>query len=529
MSELDRLTDLARAGRLTRRQLLDRAAALGLGAAAATSLLGVPAGAQTPNKGGHLKLGLTLGSSTDSLDPSTYTSTVMQVIGHTFGNALTEVDKNGELIPSLAESWDASADPGAAQWVFKLRPGVTFHNGKEMDAEDVVYSINLHRGPDSQSGAAGQMKQIKDIRATGKHEVTIELVAGNADLPFVVSDYHLLIMPKDGDPAAGVGTGPYVKESFEPGVSWLARRNPDYFKSDRGHVDSVEVTVINDTTARTAALRTGQVHLANRMDPKTLSLLERDPGIQILNTTGKGHYTIPMHTDRPPFDDNNVRLALKHAINRQEILDKILRGYGKLGNDHPIAEIDQFHAADLEQRQYDPDKARFYMEKSGFEGPITVHTAEAAFAGATDAAVLFKEHAAAAGIDLVIQREPDDGYWDNVWLKEPFVFCYWGGRATPDMMFSVAYAADAAWNDAHWNNPRFNELLVAARAELDVDKRKAMYAEMQQIVRDDGGTIVPVFNDWLDAGRTNVKGWNYNGTWEMCGFRAPEICWLEDA
>jgi len=526
MSQLDYLASLVSSGRMKRREFMGRAAALGVSATVASSTFGRAAMAQAPNKGGHLKFGLTLGSSTDSLDPATYTSTVMQVVGHTFGNALTEVDENGDIIPSLAENWDAKA--GAAEWVFRLRKGVTFHNGKEMDAEDVVHSINRHRGPDSKSGAAGQMKQIKDVRATGKYEVTFELVAGNADLPFIVSDYHLLIMPKDSDPASAIGTGPYIKESFEPGVSWLARRNPNYFKEGRAHADSVEVTVINDTTARTSALRTGQVHLANRMDPKTLSLLERDPGVQLLNTTGKGHYTIPMHTDKAPFSDNDVRLALKYAIDREEILDKILRGYGKLGNDHPIAEIDRFHASGLEQRHYDPDKAKFHMKKAGFDGKIVVHTSEAAFAGATDAAVLYQGHAQAAGIDLEVKREPADGYWDNVWLQEPFCFSYWGGRATPDMMFSVAYATGAAWNATNWEHERFNELLVAARAELDVDKRQAMYVEMQEILRDEGGVIVPVFNDWLCAGRTNVKGWNYNGTWEMCGFRAPEICWLED-
>ena len=526
MSELDRLTHLARAGRLTRREFLDRAAQLGVGTAAASSLLGSAAIAQTPNKGGHLKLGLTLGSSTDSLDPRATTSTVMQVVSHQWGNALTEVDKDGELLPSLAESWEA--DEGAESWVFKLRQGVTYHNGKEMDAEDVVYSINLHRGPDSQSGAAGQMGQIKDVRATDKYEVTFDLVAGNADLPFVVSDYHLLIMPKDADPAAAIGTGGYMKENFEPGVSWLGTRNPNYFKEDRAHVDSVEITVINDTTARTAALRTGQVHLANRMDPKTLSLLERGPDVQLLNSAGKGFYTVAMFVDTPPFDDVNIRLALKHAIDRQELLDKILFGYGKLGNDHPIAEIDRFHA-DLPQREYDPDQAKFHLEQAGYDGsPIVVHTSEAAFAGATDAAVLFKEHAARAGINLEVVREPTDGYWDNVWLKDPFCFVYWGGRATPDMMFSVAYATGAPWNDTHWANERFNELLIEARAELNFDKRKEMYDEMQLLIRDDGGVIVPLFNDWLDAGRSNVQGWNYNGTWEMCGFRAPEICWLSD-
>ena len=136
-------------------------------------------------------------------------------------------------------------------------------------------------------------------------------------------------------------------------------------------------------------------------------------------------------------------------------------------------------------------KAKAFSRRRPRDLKVDLSVADAAFTGAVDAALLCKEHAKAAGIDINVVREPDDGYWDNVWLKKPFVASYWSGRPTCDWMFTTAYAADAAWNDTIWKNPRFNELLLAARSETDDAKRAAMYAEMQQLVHDDGGLISP--------------------------------------
>jgi peptide/nickel transport system substrate-binding protein len=163
MSELDRLTHLARAGRLSRRQFLDRAAVLGVGAAAATSLLARTACAQqAPQKGGDLVLGIDSAGATDSLDPATYTANYMQTVGYQWGNPLVELDERNEVIPELAESWEPNEQ--ATEWVFKLRKGVQFSSGKEVTAADVVYSINHHRGEGSTSGAQGYLQPITTSR-----------------------------------------------------------------------------------------------------------------------------------------------------------------------------------------------------------------------------------------------------------------------------------------------------------------------------------------------------------------------------
>jgi len=205
----------------------------------------------------------------------------------------------------------------------------------------------------------------------------------------------------------------------------------------------------------------------------------------------------------------------------------ILRGYGSLGNDHPIAPVNRYHAANLPQRKYDPDKAKFHLKKAGLSGhTFKLHAADAAFGGAVDTAVLFKEHAAKAGINIEVVREPNDGYWSNVWLKKSWCTCYWSGRPTEDMMFSTAYAADAKWNDTFWKNDRFNQLLKAARAELDDAKRREMYGECQKIVRDEGGVIVPMFADYVEASSDKLHHGKVAGNWELDGQKLPERWWF---
>jgi peptide/nickel transport system substrate-binding protein len=161
-------------------------------------------------------------------------------------------------VPELLESWEAK--PGAAEWVFTLRQGVTFHNGKALTVEDVIYSINLHRGETS-SAARAIAEQIKDVRKLSDSQITIELAGGNADLPFLLSDYHFLVVPEGfTDWSKPVGTGAFVYESYEPGVRSRFTRNPNYWKPGCANVDAVEVIVINDVAARTNALMSGQVH-----------------------------------------------------------------------------------------------------------------------------------------------------------------------------------------------------------------------------------------------------------------------------
>ena len=505
--------------RTTRRRFLQT------GAAGAASLALPIRFARAAGKGGVMRMGKAHGQTADSLDPGTHENGFTIGMTNGYNAYMTEIAGDGSLVGQLAESWEAS--PDAVTWTFKLRQGVTYHNGRDVTAEDVVASINHHRGEDSTSAAKPIVAPITDLKADGKHTAVFTLAAGNADFPFILSDYHLPIMPSEGGNAdwnSGVGAGAYVLKSFEPGVRADLTRYPDFFNSDRGHFDEVHLLSIVDTAARTNALITGEVDAIDRVDLKTVHLLKRRPGLKVHSIAGTQHYTFPMRTNVAPFDDNNVRMALKHAINREEMVEKILQGFGVVGNDHPIGSGQRFFAKDLEQRAYDPDKAKHYLKQAGMDSlTVDLSVADAAFPGAVDAGALFAESAKVAGIALNIVREPNDGYWSNVWNKKPFCGCYWGGRVIEDEMFSTAYAAGASWNDTAWEHERFNTLLVEARAELDEARRRAMYAEMQQIVRDEGGVIVPMFASYVFATSDKlVLSEQIASNWDLDGER-----WME--
>lgn len=517
-------------GSVSRRQFMTSMVAAGVAIPTAMGWAN-SAMAAAPVKGGAFKMGIGHGSTTDSLDPATFENGFMTGTGFMYGNCLTEVAPDGTLVGDLASDWEASGD--AKEWRFNLHQGLEFHNGKTVTAEDVIASLNYHASDQSKSAAKGLFSSVENMKADG-NAVIFTLAEGNADFPYIVSDYHLLILPsKDGeiDPTAGIGTGPYKLEAFEAGVRTLGSRNPNYHKADRAHFDSVELLSIVDLTARQNALMNGSIHAMDRIDPKTAGLMGRAPNLRLLEITGTLHYTMPMRVDAAPFDNYDLRMALKLAVKRQELVDKILLGHGALGNDHPISTANRYHASDLPQREFDADKAAFHYKKSGHSGTLRLSASDAAFAGAVDAAQLIAASAAEAGINIEVVREPADGYWSNVWNKKPWCTCYWGGRPTEDWMFSSAYVASTEWNDTAWRETdgakKFNEIVVQARAELDETKRGSLYAEAQRLINDDGGALVPMFANYIMGISNKVAhGEHVAANWELDGAKAAERWWM---
>lgn len=485
---------------------------------------GTTANAATPRHGGHLKLGLEGGAQENVLDPGTYSTQFMQIIGYTWGNSLVETGPRGELLPELAVEW--SSDKSVKTWVFKLRKGVVFHNGKPLSAADVVHSLNHHRNADSRSLAHGLFKDVEDIKATDALEVTVALSSGNVDFPGLLTDYHLLIMPENGAPDAGVGTGPYRLERFEAGVIATARRNASYWKADRAHVDTVDILAINDVVARQSALRGGLVHFISRPDPKLGALIKRDPAFAWLDLPGAQHYVLPMRCDVEPFRNKDLRLAMKYAIDREDVLGRIYSGSGQIGNDHPVPSFDPMFSASVPLHSYDPEKARFHFARSGHTGPIDLYVSDAGFSGATETATLFKEHASRARIDIEVHRVPADGYWSSVWKRKPFCAAYWGGRVTAGLMLQAVYTSDSADNETCWKRPQFDALLRQAQSELNTQRRKEMFHDLQMMLWDDGGALLPLFANRLYASTSKVAG--LVGSPYFTAFRAAEQLYFID-
>jgi peptide/nickel transport system substrate-binding protein len=525
-SELNHILKQAVAGRMSRRDFVGRAGALGVSTAMAGAMLTTAARADEPVKGGLMRAGMAGGESTNTLDPALAASEVPYVVSMTYGDMLVDVNPQNEIDYRVAE--EISSSPDAKVWKFKIRQGVEFHNGKTLTVDDVVATIKRHTDEKSQSGALGIVKGITEIKGEGDM-VTMTLESGNADFPYLMADYHLVMQPGGGvdSPADGIGSGAYKVASFEPGVRIAFEKHANYWDSSVGHADQVEILVINDNTARTAALQSGQINMMNRADPKIIGLIKGAPGLSVQSAPGRGHYVFIMHCDKPPYDNNDLRMALKLAINRPEQVEKILGGYGTVGNDFPINAAYPFFDETIPQREMDLVKAAEFYKKSGHDGsPLVLQVAEGAFPGAIEAAQLFQQSANAAGIPLEIKREPDDGYWTNVWNVAPFCASYWGGRPVQDQMYSTAYLSTADWNDTKFFDKKFDATLIAARGELDPVKRKAMYSEMGLDVRDNGGLILPMFNDFVEIVSDKLGGWQQDPNGELMNGKALVKCWL---
>ncbi|WP_417432451.1 ABC transporter substrate-binding protein [Kiloniella sp.] len=508
---------------------LNRRSALALLGGASVAAFGsaaFPGMAQaSPKRGGLLTMAVSGGSTTDSLDPATYVEIYLGSVGHAIANNLVEIGADRVPIPELATSWEGSDD--AKRWVFQIRKGVSFHNGKTLTPADVVYSLNRHLGEDSTSVAKGVLAGVTSITAEGD-AVIITHETGDADIPIILGDYHLQIVPEGfTDWNKMIGTGAYMVEEYQPGVRFHGIRNPNYWKDDRGWVDEVEVLFLTDPTARTNALISGEVMIIDRVETKIVERLKSMNRFQIVEGLGGRYETSVMDVRNQSFTDNNIRLALKYGIDRQSIVDRVFQGYASVGNDHPIPEVDPFHHSELEQRTYDPDKAKFHLKKAGLETlNVSLSTADAAFPGAVDAAVLMKESGHDAGINLDVVREPNDGYWSNVWMQKPYCMSNWTTRLTPGLMFSAAFACGSPWAEAFWCHDQFEQLLVAAKTETDFTKRKQMYWDMQELINQFGGNAIFAFPTELDAYSKDVQGTAADGVDRLMGGRAIERVWL---
>lgn len=516
-----------------RRRFMQTAGLMTLGATAAFSAGGLllptnaRAEASKPKKGGHLVIAMHSASSSDHLDPASYTMAYMYTVGFQLFNTLLELGPEGKLTGALVESWEP-ANNDASKWVFRLKKGVTFHNGKELTAKDAVYSLNHHRGENTKSGGKGVLLAVTDIVASDVYEFTVTLKDGNVDFPASFVDYHLGIGPDGEDFDKGIGTGAFILEDFQPGVRALTKRNPNYWHPDRANVDSVETIAMDDTTARMAALMSGQAHIINAVEPRLVSRLKARPDIEILSTPENSMYCFPMRTDSELLGNNDLRLALKYAIDREELQKSLLVGTGSIGNDSPIPSWNPLHSKDVPQRVYDADKAAYHLKKSGFEGTIPLSVSDNGFTGSADAAQLYQASAAKAGINIEVERVPSDGYWEEVWLKKPFVASNWSVRPTADAMLSMLLQSDAPWNETGWKNEKFDKLLAASRVELDEARRKQIYHDMQVMIVDEGGELIPLFTDNISAASNKVKGYvSVPGGGDMSGFRLAEKVWLE--
>ncbi len=507
---------------LGRRDVLVGGAALGLGAA-------LPLAAQAqgaPKKGGTLRMGMSGGSASDNLDPWTYQDRIMMGTSLMLWNQLVEIADNGDAIGELATSWETK--PGAKEWIFNLRKDITFTSGKTFDADDVIYSIGLHMG-ETKSPAKVLLQDVSEIKKLSPTQVQFTLKNGNAEFPYILTDYHVMVVPKGfTNWSKPDGTGAFTLESFQPGIRSLFKRKPGaYWKPGRGNFDAVELRYLLDNVARTQALLTGQVDVINRVDPKAAGAFAKSSKHFLSRAPAAGdRFCFVAHVDEDPYRNRDVMLSLKYGIDRQKIVQNVFNGYAVPGLDHLVGPTQKFCNKNVKPYPYDPEKAKFHLKKSGYTGPLELHVSEGAFLGATDAAVVFQESYAKAGGKLSLKRVSGDGYWDNVVLKVPFCATYWGPRPTADLQLTTMFTSDAVWNETHYRSPEVDKLFKDARVELNVGKRQGMYDRIQQLIHEEAGMITFAVGDCLDAATKKLKGLTPSTRFDMSDQRIAEKGWF---
>jgi peptide/nickel transport system substrate-binding protein len=517
------------ANKISRRRFMGTLAAAGASATVINGLTAQRAQAATPKKGGRLVVGIESAQAQDSLDPTKYYSTSNLQMGYSVNENLVNRDENLQPQPWLATSWEPNAD--ASSWVFNLREGVTFHDGSDFGAEDVIYSMTRHFREGTESAGKAYMSQIKDIEKLGEHQVRFNLKAPNADFPMILSDTRVHVTKRDLEDFTGTppGTGPFKVVEFTPGSRYVFARNENYWGSDGPYVDELEFVGIADNTARINALIAGDINVLLQLDQKATRLIDNSGIGYVVNAPSGAFINLAMMMDREPTNNADFRTAMKYAVDREGIRDNILKGLGSVGNDHPIAPIDPYYNADIPQRTYDPDKARHFIKKAGLENtPIDIYGSDVAGTGALASAQHVQQSAKAAGINLNVINPPSDSFWSSVWIKKPMVTSGWDPRPVPDLIFSIAFSNKSDWNETLWNHEHFEKILVEARSVTDFNKRKAMYGEMQQILHDDGGHITMGFRNFVDAARNEVQGITPHSAGPLGFYQMQRTAWIDN-
>ena len=525
MKDIKRFQQMHRDGRINRREFLAAMSALGVSATAAGGFLtSSKALAATPRKGGTARAALQLHGPDDQMDPIVFTSGIDYSRGRATYNGLIQIRDNMALAPELAEEW--SPNPDATEYTFKIRKGVEFHDGSPLTADDVVWSMNRHLGEDSPSTAKSLFAAVAEWKKVDSHTVKAVLNTPDSDLPAKLGEKQCKVAKMDTtDFKKGNGTGPFRLESFEPGVRSTHVRNPNYWR-DGANFEALEITAITDPIARVNALIAGDMDMIASVDSKGIRLIEQSDGVRV-NSTPTGRYGgICCLKNTEPGSNDDLVMGLRYIQDRERIVRSILKGHGTVGNDHPISvAYGADHCHELPQREYDPDKAKFHLDKSGYT-TAELHVAPVV-TGIEEVCLLMQANLKKIGFDLVIKKVPTDGYWGSVWMKEPLNVVTWNMRPTANAMLAIQFAPGGNWNDTFWNNARFGDLLTMQLAETDPAKRHQMLCEMQELVHVGSGMVIPAHVNELDGVSEKIQGIPDIPLGSLGAYEFVEFAWMD--
>lgn len=494
----------------TRRDLLRAvagAAALGLGGTLAGCVGGNQGGpSPSPNtgpaaelrRGGTLRVGVVGAGGKDTLD--THVATVDSDQARTFNlyDRLVERGPDFDLEMGLAESIEPNK--AADAWTIRLRDGVTFHDGKSLTSDDVIFTLNRILDPDDPKIGATPLSYVdaKRMRKLDRRTVLVPLKSPNVAFPDDLVGYWMGVVPEGFDPRSPVGTGPFKYRSFTAGRESVFERNGNYWRSGEPYLDALHITNLDDDTARVNAFLSGQVDAISSLPTSQVAAIEGNANLRVLKAKTGIWKPLFVRVDVAPFTDVRVRQALRLIPDREEMLQQALGGHGRVGNDL-FAIDDPCYNRDLPQRTQDIDQARSLLKQAGQEDLRLELVCSPVSQGMVESATVFAEQAKAAGVNIRLRKVDTATFYGENYLKWPFSQDYWFPRTFLAQAALTHLGRISPWNQIHMDNSRFTGLVESARRELDENKRCEIIHEAQQFLFENDGYINWAFADQIDG------------------------------
>jgi peptide/nickel transport system substrate-binding protein len=455
-----------------------------------------------PRRGGRLRVGLTGGASSDTVDAQLLTNFLDQARLLQLYDAPVILNTNAQLQLSLAEELTPNSD--ATAWTMRVRPGITFHNGKPLTADDIIFSFQRIMDPKSPKFGAPQLSLLdyKHLVRVDSRTVRFPFTSPFSAFYQLLSDFNYFIVPVGYDVKHPIGTGPFKFQSFTPGVQSIFVRNENYW-GGAPYVDEVVISDFPDETSQVNALLAGQIDAVNALSAASMSSLSSQGQVVVVSLSGNST-PFTLRCDIPPFNDVRVRQAMKYLIDRDEMLKLVFDGHGVIGNDlFSIYDPDFDH--NIAQRTQDVDKAKSLLKQAGQSG-LTVQLTTAAIApGTVQVSEVFAQQAKAAGVNVNLKTVTATDLFGPNFLKWSFAQDNWA----PTPFFTQVgegQVPGAPFNESHFDDARFNTLYSQALATVDAAKQREIAYEMQVIYWNEGGYIIPYFTPFIDAHSPKLHG-----------------------
>ena len=444
-----------------------------------------------------------------NIDPIAISSDSEVLVANHVYDYLIDIDHLSNPIPRLATGWEISDD--GLTYTITLAEGVTWHDGSDFSAADVVWTFERLRTTEG-APTFDLYSNIVSIEATGDLEVTFKLASPNPFFLYDLSDNHALVLKADTTDAETNfnGTGPFVVTNYSPEDRIEMLANENYFIPDQPKLAGLQIIFFNDDTAAVEALRGGQIDFAMRMSTALFESLKEEPGVITMDIPTNGFDLIRLRSDRAPGNDPRVIQALKLATDREAIFNVVQQGYGAMGNDSPIGPLyDAYHDETAVPPARDVEAARALLAEAGYgDGlKITLHTPDTG--NRPDLAAVLKEQWAEIGVDIEISVEPESVYYaDDGWLEVDLGITGWGSRPYPQFYLDVMLVSDAIWNESHFSDAEFDSLAALAGTTLDEEERIQAYADIQRLLIERGPIIIPYYFAQFGAINDRFQGLN---------------------